>query len=493
MQNFVLQMIIAGFASVVAVNWIFMKVLKVAKVKGLVDNPDARKLQKIPVPVLGGIAVFFGLLFGLLMFAATSVLTRGLDFDVMTKGSMLVGIGPVLLGASIMLYVGALDDIMGLTPRARLAIEVLVMLGVIFGSGMCVDSLHGLWGIDTFSWWVAVPLTVFAGVGIINAYNMVDGVNGLSSGLCMACSALLGVIFMKRYDMSNAALAFCFAGALLPFYVHNVFGNKSKMFVGDAGTMVMGLLVSWFVIRVLSSHNVEMVQHAEGNRLCLVAMMLAVASVPVFDTLRVMTARVLRHESPFHADKTHLHHIFIATGVSHWITALSELTINLLIVGIWYASYKMGWSLECQLYAVVAAAVVLVWGMYLFLHYQYKYNTKAFEQFNKWSKITHLGHKQWWLTFQGWIDKGAYEDYMVILGDILNKKPEDMDYKEKDTVAIVNYMQGKKTVNVEDIIAESGAEKLRVYPILFELEQNHVVEVLEREPMGAAKVVKLCM
>ena len=491
-MNNILQLAIAYIVSVMAVHWIFMKVLKIAKVKELVDNPDARKLQKTPVPVLGGIAVFFGLLFGLLAFTGTSVLSSGLDPLVVVHGSVLRGIGPVLLGASIMLYVGALDDIMGLTPRARLVIEVLVMLGVNYGSGMCVDSFHGLWGIGEYSWWIAVPLTVFAGVGVINAYNMVDGVNGLSSGLCMACSVIFGGIFLKRGDVSNAALAFCFAGALVPFYVHNVFGNRSKMFIGDAGTMVMGLLVSWFIIRVLSSQNETMTHVTEGGReLSLIAMMLAVASVPVFDTLRVMTARIMRHESPFHADKTHLHHIFIATGVSHFVTGFSELLINLVVVGVWYASYRCGLSIDCQLYVTIVAAVVLVWGTYIFLHYQQKHQTKTFERFTKASRVTHLDHKAWWLALQKVLDKGAYEDYFILFKKKMNKNIEDMDNKEKDTAAIVNYMQGKKKVNVEDIIKESGADALRVYPILFELEQEGIIDVLERASLGAVSVVKL--
>ncbi|MBQ0019119.1 MAG: undecaprenyl/decaprenyl-phosphate alpha-N-acetylglucosaminyl 1-phosphate transferase [Bacteroidales bacterium] len=494
-MNIYLQLALSWLMSVYAVHWIFLKILKVAKVKGLVDNPDARKLQKTPVPVLGGIAVFFGLLFGILTFASTAIVSRGWDVDVLTQGSQLIGIGPVLMGASIMLYVGALDDIMGLTPRARLVIEMLVMLGVIYGSGMCVDSFHGLWGVGKFSWWIGVPLTVFAGVGIINAYNMVDGVNGLSSGLCMACSVIFGVIFVKRGDVSNAALAFCFAGALVPFYVHNVFGSRSKMFIGDAGTMVMGLLVSWFIIRMLSSKNAETVTAlaGEGRVLCVVAMMLAVASVPVFDTLRVMTARVMRGVSPFSADKTHLHHAFIASGVSHLITGLSELLLNLLVVAVWYAVYRAGCCQECQLYVTIGAAVLLVWGTYVFLHYQQKHNTKAFRKFNEMSRVTHLGDKRWWKALQMWLDKGAYEDYFITYKEKLNKKPEDMNNKEKDQLAIVKYLTGKESVNVEDIVKESGADPMRVYPILFEMEQDHVLEVVKREPLGAARVVKLLL
>lgn len=484
-MHIIIQLILSAVVSVIAVHWIFLRILKIAKVKGLVDNPDARKLQKSPVPVLGGIAVFFGLVTGLLAYAALN--------KVWPVGSGLMGtpVLPIMLCGSVMLYVGSMDDILGLSPKSRLIIEVLAMLGLIFGSGMCVDSLHGLWGVNEFSWWIGVPLTIFAGVGLINAYNMVDGVNGLSSGLCIAGSCLLSAICFKRADYANCALALCFAGALLPFLLHNVFGKRSRMFIGDGGTMVMGMLVSWFMIRILSGNNAETLARLAlgGRELGLVAMMLAVACVPVFDTLRVMTARVLRHESPFHADKTHLHHAFIALGVSHSITSLSEILINLMVVAIWFVTYRLGASVDVQLYVVIAAAVALVWGSYFFLSRVMKNHPDS--PLLLWAKKTHLGHTDWWLAFQKWLDKGAYEDYYILFKQKMNKKMEDMDNKEKDTVAIVNYMQGKKKVKVEDIIKESGADKLRVYTILFELEQDHIIDVLVREPLGAAEVVTL--
>ena len=407
----IIQLIAVALASIYAVHWSFPKILRIAKVKGLVDNPDARKLQQEPIPVLGGIAVFFGLLFGLLCYDGIHIILGLVQNGTaeITEYSSLYELFPVLVGSGIMLYVGAFDDIMGLSPRARLVIEVMVMLGIVYGSGMCVDSFHGLWGIQTISWWIAVPITVFAGVGIINAYNMIDGVNGLSSGLCIACSGILGIIFFKRGDFADAALALCFAGALVPFYLHNVFGKSSKMFIGDAGTMVMGLMVSWFIIRVLSSHNGDTLrQTVGGNEICLVAMMLAIASVPVFDTLRVMTARMMKGGSPFKADKTHLHHIFIITGVSHLITGLSELLMNLVVVAMWYISYKLGVGQSGQLYATIASAAILVWGTYLFLHYQEIHNTIMFQKFNRASRFTHLGGRHWWVSFQKWLDSETY-------------------------------------------------------------------------------------
>ena len=286
----------------VAVRWIYFKILKVAFDKKLVDNPDARKLQKRPVPVVGGLAVFMGVLAGVLAAAAFHYM-----FDPEKETISLL---PIICTMSVMLYIGAMDDILGLTPKSRFIIEIRSILALIFGTGMCIDTFRGLWGVDYISWWIAVPLTVFAGVGIINSINMIDGVNGLSSGLCITCSCLFGVAFIKAGDIANAVLTFTMASALGPFFVHNVFGAKSRMFIGDAGTMVMGVLLTWFVMCMLSQ-NSSVAYYSNAHGVNLIALSLAILSVPISDTLRVMTMRMAKRTSPFQPDKAHLRHVFV--------------------------------------------------------------------------------------------------------------------------------------------------------------------------------------
>ena len=476
-----LALMCGAVASIGSVYWIFPKVLKVAKLKELVDNPNARKLQKAPVPVLGGIAVYFGLLLGTLIFAALCP----------SKG-VLGGNVCVFLATCVMLYVGSLDDVVGLTPRSRIGIEVVAILGLIFGSGMCVDSLHGLWGIYDFSWWVAVPLTVFAGVGVINAYNMIDGVNGLSSGLCIMSSAVLSVMFWKRGDYPDCALALSFCFSLIPFLLHNVFGKTSKMFIGDAGTMTMGMLVTWFIIRVLSSNNVMVALPKDSNLdMGLVAMMVAIASVPLADTLRVMFTRVKNGRSPFSPDKSHLHHKFIATGVSHSITALSEILINLSVILVWYVSYKLGASVELQLYLVVAAAAVLVWGTYYFLRYHEKNNTPYLQKLREMNKATHFGHTHWWLAFQRWLDRGAYEDYLQVLKE---KNPDAevvLDEQTSCAVDLVNFLQGRAGASISLITQSCGAKESVLFECIEALEKEGVIAVSERSEDGKPKELKL--
>lgn len=384
-----------------AVFWIYFKILRIAKVKNLVDQPNARKLQQIPIPVLGGIAVFFGIVLATLV-AGT----------MMDCGELL----PLLAAMVVMLYMGAMDDVIGLSPGTRLVAETLAILGLIYGGSGCISSLHGLWGVGDFSWWIAVPLTVFAGVGIINAMNMIDGINGLSCGVCSMCAILFGCVFAKNGDLVSAIMSFAVVAALFPFLLHNVFGGTSRMFIGDAGTMVMGLLMAWCVIRLLSPSDTIIQPEQETAP---VAQALAILALPVFDALRVMTLRMLHGRSPFSADKTHLHHAFVGLGVSHSATALSEVTIGMLVWGIWRIVAAMGASADVQLYTVILAAVVLVWGTYALLAAEH---TRS--PFVRWvaqaSPSTHWGHTGWWLSLQKWLDapefrslSGTEEDTFV--------------------------------------------------------------------------------
>ncbi|MBO5706734.1 MAG: undecaprenyl/decaprenyl-phosphate alpha-N-acetylglucosaminyl 1-phosphate transferase [Bacteroidaceae bacterium] len=402
-----ISILVPALSALLAVRWIYFKILKLAKEKGLVDNPDARKLQKFPVPVLGGLAVFFGVTFGMLTGCA---LYYTFNEDIIGQATEFTStrLIQVMLAMSVMLYTGSLDDILGLSPRTRFVIEILVIFGIVLSSGACMDSLHGLWGVHDFSWWMAVPLTVFAGVGIINAVNMVDGVNGLSSGLCMTCSALFGVVFLYIGDIANAILAFTMVASLLPFFVHNVFGDKSRMFIGDAGTMIMGILMTWFVICIISSGGYASLIFDD---VCIVAMVLAFMSVPVADTLRVMTMRVFKGRSPFSPDKTHLHHAFVAMGVSHSITALSIILINLAVVGTWYVAVKTGASLECQLYSVIIVAAILVWGSYIFLEHESRSSSRKAQWLRNFSIRTHLGRKEWWQRFTYFLDAPEFDEH----------------------------------------------------------------------------------
>ena len=380
--------IIPFFTALLLVGWIHPRLVKIALLKNIVDNPDARKLQRTPVPVLGGVAVFFGVVI------AIGCMSSVVDCS---------GLPVVIMAMMAMLYTGTMDDILSLSPGLRFVIEIVVVLLLIFVGGYCIDDFHGLWNIGRFSYWCAVPLTVVAAVGIINAINLVDGVNGLSSGYCIMACLIFGTLFFLAGEAPMTILAAVSVGALIPFFLHNVFGKTSKMFIGDGRTLVMGVVMSVFVIAILQ--NGSRVAAYVNPNVGLVPFTLAVLSVPVFDTLRVMSTRILKGTSPFRPDKTHLHHMFIDLGCSHVATTLAILGVNMFVVLCWWALEASGFSIAVQLYAVIAVSLLVTSGLYHFMQWHICRDTRFMRAMRRLGYKTHISRTGIFFWLQQVMDK----------------------------------------------------------------------------------------
>ena len=368
--------------------WVFKKVLKIAILKNIVDNPDARKIQCQPIPVMGGIAVFFGI--------CCSLLCTRLLFD--------CGISFNILAAMILiLYIGTMDDILSLSPKMRFMVEIIICLILICTNGYSINDFHGLWGVYDFQDYLSIPLTVFAGVGIINSINLIDGVNGLSSGFCIVVSLIYAILFYLSGDISLSALMFASSGALIPFYFHNVFGKKSKMFIGDGGTLLMGLIFSVAVVGMLKhDSNVALMVKPDFG---LIAFALATLAIPIFDTVRVMFSRIMRHTSPFNPDKTHLHHLLLDFGFSHIGVTMTEILMNLLILLIWWISYRLGASVDVQLYMVILFSLLFTFGFYSFARHIEKKQNKCYHLFCRIGKASHFGQTPGYKRIRNFLDK----------------------------------------------------------------------------------------
>ena len=342
----IVNILIAIFSAMIAVAWIHPRLVAIALKKNLVDSPDERKLQRVPVPVLGGVAVFFGIVLGI-------TLTSSL-IDCMSLMS-------IVAAMMIMLYAGTLDDMINLPALQRLAVEIGVVVLLIFSTHQSINDFHGLWDIYWFGPTIAVPLTIFATVGIINAINLIDGVNGLSSGYCIMACLIFGTLFYLSNDLPMLMLAAVSLGSLLPFFFHNVFGEKSKMFIGDGGALVMGVVMSTFVVNILASGSAvaDYVTPSFG----LIPFVLAVMSLPVIDTIRVMATRMFNGRSPFSPDRIHIHHLFIELGFSHSGTTIAILSLNCLIIAAQLLVWYIGCSIDVQLYVVIALGAVIDYGM----------------------------------------------------------------------------------------------------------------------------------
>ena len=333
---------------------VFPYVLRFAREHNIVDNPNARKLQRYPVPVLGGTVVFIGIMIGAGVFG----LFTTINYFYLTG----------LAGMFIMLLLGTCDDIYDLSPKTRFLIEIAVVLGYISVTGIYIDDFHGLFGINALPQWVAIALSTFTGVGVINAVNLIDGVDGYSSGYGMLACLGFSYLFWYIGATEMAVRALIVFGALLPFFLHNVFGDKSKMFIGDGGTLMLGFLMTVFSFYALSSKTE--CNNYEKSDICLIALIFAIGSIPVLDTLRVMIMRIFRGFSPFSPDKTHLHHLFIDMGFSHLGAAMSILLMNFIVILSLVIAWQLGASDNVQFYVVFIMGLLFTAVFYKFMKTQ---------------------------------------------------------------------------------------------------------------------------
>lgn len=346
-MNHTLIALLVFFVALVTSTLVFPQALKFARRHNIVDSPNERKLQRIPIPVFGGVVVYSGILTGwmtLMLFMESEVLSWG------------------LAAMTIMMLIGTWDDIRDIPASLRFLIE-LILVGVFIAiTGVYIDDLHGLWGIYALKPWIGISLSIFAGVGTINAVNLIDGVDGYSSGYGMLACGCFALAFWQMWNPVIICLAVIVIGAIVPFFLHNVFGARSRMFIGDGGTLMLGMLMVVMTFYALSSKgNLE---ELEDKGLSLTAYVLAVGCIPLFDTLRVMTLRIIRGKSPFKPDKTHLHHLFVDMGFSHLGAALFILTVNVTVVLVCLLSWKMGASYDVQTYIVIVLGMLLTFGFY---------------------------------------------------------------------------------------------------------------------------------
>jgi UDP-N-acetylmuramyl pentapeptide phosphotransferase/UDP-N-acetylglucosamine-1-phosphate transferase len=216
-------------------------------------------------------------------------------------------------------------------------------------------------------------------------------------------SILFAIMFYRLGNTVMMVMAISAAGAIVPFFLHNVFGHDTRMFIGDSGTLVMGTMMSMFIISLLDKTPSSYIMAQKG--VGLIPFELAVLSIPVFDTLRVMSARILHGRSPFHPDKTHLHHMFIDLGFSHTGTTISILSLNFIIIVAWFIAYKAGASIDLQLYIVLSLSFIFTFGLYNFSKRQLEKNGKALKILQKIGKTVNIEKKGMWAVIQRGIDK----------------------------------------------------------------------------------------
>ncbi len=305
----------------------------------LYDIPDERKKHKMPVPTMGGIAITAGGMISLMIWLPLKVEFGQLAF---------------FFSLLALMFTGIMDDIKDLSAKYKFAIQLAIAL-LIAISGIRITSFNGLFGIYTLPLYSQYFFTILAIAGITNAFNLVDGIDGLAGGLAFMSLITLGLFLTLSGDINTALIAFAIAGGVLAFLYFNF--NPARIFMGDTGSLVLGFTISVLCIRLLqvntfASHPV--LPNAP-------VFILGITLIPVFDTLRVFITRTWNGGSPFQADRTHIHHLLTNNGFSHVFAVRVICVIHaLVLLEVYLFRYiKQEITLVLMIVLMIAVAIVL--------------------------------------------------------------------------------------------------------------------------------------
>lgn len=314
------------------------KIIRISIRKGLMDVPGERSSHSNKVPTLGGVALFFGIV------VSTSIFSTGLG----------VNYSFFLSAITILFFIGLMDDLLVVAPDKKLYGQIISTILIIFGSGIMINSFSGLFGIYKLPYFAGVLLTLFIFIVLINAYNLIDGIDGLASGIGIVISLCFVYIFYRIFDYSIGVLAISTTAVLIGFGRYNLSKNY-KIFMGDTGSMVIGFILTFMAIRFLYISENSNLGLKTGP-----VLLLFIFVIPVIDTISVFTIRLLQGKSPFAPDKNHLHHQFIKLGFSHIQTSIILVFINIFFVIIGYLLRNIEINLLLLFFMILSSLFIII-------------------------------------------------------------------------------------------------------------------------------------
>jgi UDP-N-acetylmuramyl pentapeptide phosphotransferase/UDP-N-acetylglucosamine-1-phosphate transferase len=297
-------------------------IIQVAKDKKLFDEPDERKVHKNVIPTLGGLGIFAGFIIATLMGVPAAITSELQYFAAAT---------------TVIFFLGIKDDILVLSASKKF-IGQLIAAGIIikFG-GIQITNMHGFLGIYEIPHIASIILSIFTIIVITNSFNLIDGVDGLAGSLGLLTTLVFGTYFFYAGQLTYAVMAFALAGSTIGFLIYNY--SPAKIFMGDTGSLLLGLVNSILVIKFIN---------VAGNPVSNLpieaapAIGFSILMIPLFDTLRVFGLRILDRRSPFSPDRTHVHHFLLDLGLSHRMVTLTCVSINITFIAMAFFLRNLG-------------------------------------------------------------------------------------------------------------------------------------------------------
>ena len=344
--------------------------IRVAILKRLFDEPkEDRKIHKRLVPTIGGIIIFAATLFAFsLWFPFDKIHT----YDQLKRS--VNDFQFIVATILILFFVGVKDDIIGTAPIKKLIAHILVGLILILMADIKITGFHGLFGIFELPFWGQVFLSLSTYIVVVNAFNLIDGVDGLAAGIGTIAGTAFGVWFYLAGEPVMSALAFALVGALVGFLIFNF--SPAKIFMGDSGSLTIGMIICVLAIRLIE-YKIPMrgTELTEANsiidfnitalpevitNLSKPIFVMAVLCYPLIDTLRIFIFRTLKGQSPFSADRNHIHHRLLDIGLSHRWVSITLYLYNIFVIGLAILTRHLEPSLAFLIVGLAAVILVLI-------------------------------------------------------------------------------------------------------------------------------------
>ncbi|QLY27057.1 glycosyltransferase family 4 protein [Bdellovibrio sp. KM01] len=307
---FVVSMLIASFS--------IPAIIKVADLKHLMDEPDSdRKLHSNRTPTLGGIAIFAGTLFSFSAFT---------DYLSTSEVKFMI---PALV---LLFFAGMKDDILILSPFKKLGTQIFCAMLITILGDLRLTSLWGMFGISEIAPLVGITLSSLVIVALINAFNLIDGVDGLAGGLGIIAAIFFGIWFTIASSPTMTILSFSLAGSLLGFLIYNF--RKAKIFMGDTGSMILGFIIAILALRFIEANRIPGFETSPYYIKAAPGVAVAAVIIPLLDMVRVFFFRILRKRSPFTADRNHIHHALLDLKMSHVKISLILYTASIFAIAL---------------------------------------------------------------------------------------------------------------------------------------------------------------
>ncbi len=300
-------------------------IINIAHLKNLFDEPSERKVHKHKIPRLGGFGVAIAFMLTTLFFMQASLLPTW---------------NYILCAVLVIFSVGFKDDIVGLSPSKKLLAQVTSSFIIVHFADIQMRSCYGMFGIYELPTPVSYIVSMFTIIVITNAFNLIDGINGLLGLIGCITSLTFSFLFYALNLPQFSLLAITITGALIGFLYYNI--TPAKVFMGDAGSLVLGFLMAVFAVKLIDTPQLENTREAFVTIQATPALAAAILAVPLFDTLRVFFIRIRNKKSPFSADRNHIHHLLIDSGFSHLTATLILGLFNIFIITVAVVGQSLG-------------------------------------------------------------------------------------------------------------------------------------------------------